>query len=163
MIPYMCTFRCVFRYPIATWFLTPFIPWKIVAVRLSLHVRTVRGYVRSGRLKAIKIGKQYRVSGESLEALTGNSDAHFAAPRHRSRQRKVDVSSVVEISAASPELASRISNLLIGAAGSNRTTDAPLRVETIHDPVRASIKIVVIGELLAAADLFRLVQGVLDQ
>lgn len=133
-----------------------------VASRLGLHVRTVRGYVRSGRLKAIKIGKQYRVSREGLEALTGNFDA-FRSPSAPSRQRKVDVSSVVEISAASPELAGRISNLLIGAAGSNRTMDAPLRVETIHDPVRASIKIVVIGDLMAAADLFRLVQVVLDQ
>jgi excisionase family DNA binding protein len=133
-----------------------------VASRLGLNVRTVRGYVRSGRLQAVKIGKQYRVSRESLEALTGNSDA-FRNPSAPSRQRKVDVSSVVEISAASPELASRISTLLIGAAGSNRATDAPLRVETIHDPVRGSIKIVVIGDLMAAADLFRLVQVVLDQ
>jgi excisionase family DNA binding protein len=133
-----------------------------VASRLGLNVRTVRGYVRSGRLKAIKIGKQYRVSRESLEALTGNTDA-FRNPSAPSRQRKVDVSSVVEISAVSPELASRISTLLIGAAGSNRAADAPLRVETIHDPVRGSIKIVVIGDLMAAADLFRLVQVVLDQ
>jgi excisionase family DNA binding protein len=133
-----------------------------VASRLGLNVRTVRGYVRSGRLKAVKIGKQYRVSRESLETLTGNADA-FRNPPASSRQRKVDVSSVVQISAASPELASRISTLLIGAAGSNRATDAPLRVETIHDPVRGSIKIVVIGDLMAAADLFRLVQVVLDQ
>jgi excisionase family DNA binding protein len=133
-----------------------------VASRLGLHVRTVRGYVRSGRLQAIKIGKQYRVSRESLETLTGNGDA-FRSPQAPSRQRSVDVSSVVEISAASPELASRISSVLIGAAGSNRRMDTPLRVETIHDPVRASIKIVVIGDLIAAADLFRLVQAVLDQ
>jgi excisionase family DNA binding protein len=133
-----------------------------VASRLGLNVRTVRGYVRSGRLKAVKIGKQYRVSRESLEALTGNGDV-FRNPAATSRMRKVDVSSVVEISAVSPELASRISTLLIGAAGSNRAADAPLRVETIHDPVRGSIKIVVIGDLMAAADLFRLVQVVLDQ
>ena len=131
-----------------------------VASRLGLHVRTVRRYVRSGRLKAVKIGKQYRVNRENLEVLTGTSDA-FRSPQAASRHRMVDVSSVVEISAATPELASRISNLLIGAAGSNRTTDIPLRVETIHDPVRASIKVVVIGDLMAAADLFRLLRGVL--
>jgi excisionase family DNA binding protein len=133
-----------------------------VASRLGLNVRTVRGYVRSGRLKAVKIGKQYRVSRESLEALTGNTDS-FRSPPAQSRQRKVDVSSVIEISAASPELASRLSTLLIGAAGSNRAADAPLRVETIHDPVRGSIKVVVIGDLSATAGLFRLVQGVLEQ
>jgi excisionase family DNA binding protein len=133
-----------------------------VASRLGLNVRTVRAYVRSGRLKAIKIGKQYRVSRDNLEALTGFTDA-FRHPASASLRRQVSVSSVVEISAASPELASRISSLLIGAAGSNRAQDAPLRVETIHDPVRGSIKIVVIGDLSAVADLFRLVQVVLDQ
>jgi excisionase family DNA binding protein len=133
-----------------------------VASRLGLNVRTVRAYVRSGRLKAVKIGKQYRVSRASLEALTGFTDA-FRHPATTALRRQVSVSSVVEISAVSPELASRISSLLIGAAGSNRAADAPLRVETIHDPVRGSIKIVVIGDLAAAADLFRLVQVVLDQ
>jgi excisionase family DNA binding protein len=133
-----------------------------VASRLGLNVRTVRTYVRSGRLKAVKIGKQYRVSRDSLEALTGISDA-FRHPASASPRRQVSVSSVVEISAVSPESASRISKLLIGAAGSNRADDAPLRVETIHDPVRGSIKIVVIGDLSAAADLFRFVQVVLEQ
>jgi excisionase family DNA binding protein len=133
-----------------------------VASRLGLNVRTVRGYVRSGRLKAVRIGKQYRVSRDSLEALTGNTDS-FRSPPAQSRRRKVDVSSVIEISAASPELASRLSTLLIGAAGSNRAADAPLRVETIHDPVRGTVKVVVIGDLSATADLFRLVQVVLEQ
>ena len=42
-----------------------------VAERLGLHVKTVRGYVREGRLKAVRIGKQYRISRQDLEALTG--------------------------------------------------------------------------------------------
>ena len=33
-----------------------------VADLLGLHVRTVRGYVRDGRLKAVRIGKQYRIA-----------------------------------------------------------------------------------------------------
>ena len=32
-----------------------------VAERLGLHVKTVRSYVREGRLKAVRIGKQYRI------------------------------------------------------------------------------------------------------
>ncbi|HEX5997016.1 MAG TPA: helix-turn-helix domain-containing protein, partial [Jiangellales bacterium] len=49
-----------------------------VAHRLGLHVRTVRGYIRTGRLKAVRIGKQYRIAGADLDALTGWSQA--AAP-----------------------------------------------------------------------------------
>jgi excisionase family DNA binding protein len=133
-----------------------------VAIRLGLNVRTVRGYVRSGRLKAVKIGKQYRVSRDSLESLTGNADV-FRYPAEISGDRQVTVSSAVDVSAVSPELASRITNLLIVAAGGTRSTDTPLRVECIHDPVRGTVKIIVIGELSAAADLFRLLHGVLGQ
>ena len=42
-----------------------------VAELLGLHVRTVRNYVREGRLKAVRIGKQYRISKEDFAALTG--------------------------------------------------------------------------------------------
>ncbi len=46
-----------------------------VAERLGLHVRTVRSYVREGRLKAVRIGKQYRIGQADLEALTGRPAA----------------------------------------------------------------------------------------
>jgi len=42
-----------------------------VAQRLQLHVRTVRAYVRSGRLKAVRVGKQYRIAPEDVAAFTG--------------------------------------------------------------------------------------------
>ena len=38
-----------------------------VANRLGLNVRTVRGYIREGRLSAVRIGKQYRIAAEDLE------------------------------------------------------------------------------------------------
>ncbi len=37
-----------------------------VAELLGLHVRTVRNYVRDGRLKAVRIGKQYRITRTDL-------------------------------------------------------------------------------------------------
>ena len=45
-----------------------------VAERLGLHVKTVRSYVREGRLKAVRIGKQYRIAREDLEAMTGRPE-----------------------------------------------------------------------------------------
>ena len=33
-----------------------------VAERLNLHVKTIRRYIRDGRLKAKRIGKEYRVT-----------------------------------------------------------------------------------------------------
>src|ERR1700690_95014 len=105
-----------------------------VAQRLGVHAKTVRRYVHQGRLKAVRIGKQYRIAAEDLAALTGQSTA--AIPRDTLRpQRHVEASSVVQIDAIAPEDAIRITNS-IGAAIKGRDTedsDAPLRVDTMYD------------------------------
>ncbi|RKR86763.1 excisionase family DNA binding protein [Micromonospora pisi] len=127
-----------------------------VAERLGLHVRTVRNYVRDGRLKAVRIGKQYRITREDLELLTGGTVP--ASPRETAgRHRRVDVSSIVQIDAVDPTTANRVSNTLIAAAGNRHAGDEPLRVESIYDEERARLRIVVIGGLADTAELLRLV------
>jgi excisionase family DNA binding protein len=126
-----------------------------VAERLGLQVRTVRSYVRSGRLKAIRIGKQYRVTRESLEDLTG--PAPLAVPQHR----HVEVSSVIQVDAVSQETASRVTNHLAVAAKATQDGSA-LRVEAIYDEERSQLKVIVIGSLLNAANVFRLLGALLE-
>jgi excisionase family DNA binding protein len=129
-----------------------------VAERLGLQVRTVRSYVRSGRLKAIRIGKQYRVTRESLEALTGPAPQRDAVPRHR----HVEVSSVIQVDAVSVETAARVTNHLVGTAKAPREDGSSLRVETIYDEERSQLKVIVIGSLLNAANVFRLLGVLLE-
>src|SRR5271169_4114445 len=93
-----------------------------VARELGLHVRTIRNHVRSGRLKAVRIGKQYRVARQDLEAITGAVTA--AAGDAISRRRRAVVSSVVEIDALSKDAATRVSTHLLGAAKANRGDDS---------------------------------------
>ena len=129
-----------------------------VAALLDLHVKTVRGYVREGRLKAVKIGKQYRIGRADLEALTGKS-----APSRDpvARQRQVEVSSVLEISAVDPTTASRITNLLLGATNGRRAEAASLRVDTIYDGQRGCLKVILIGSIESTASLMKAVSAVL--
>lgn len=128
-----------------------------VAERLGLQVRTVRSYVRSGRLKAIRIGKQYRVTRASLEDLTGPAPLRAAVPR----QRHV-VSSVIQVDAVSQETAGRVTNHLVGAAKAPRDDGSALRVEAIYDEERSQLKVIVIGSLLNAANVFRLLDALLE-
>jgi excisionase family DNA binding protein len=132
-----------------------------VADRLGLHVRTVRNYVRDGRLKAVRIGKQYRIAREDLEALTGRP---MPASRRETavRHRLVEVSSIVQIDAISPDDASRVSNTLMAAIAGRSEADDPLRVETIYDEERARMKIVVLGGIADGAELLRLVGALVE-
>lgn len=129
-----------------------------VAERLGLHVRTVRAYVRSGRLKAIRIGKQYRVAREELEAIAGTSNSRDAV----SRRRRAEVSSIVQMDAVTQNMAHRVAEHLRSAVEAPRDDGSALRVETIYDQGHAQLKVIVIGSLPVAANVFRLLGAILD-
>ncbi|MEV5122231.1 helix-turn-helix domain-containing protein [Streptomyces decoyicus] len=132
-----------------------------VAERLGLHVRTIRSYVRDGRLPAVRIGKQYRIAHEDLEAFTGRPVP--ASPTETAgQQRHSEVSSIVEIDAISAETADRVTTLLMGAAAGRRPEDGPLRIETAYDAERARMKIIVLGGLGVTARLLDYIEGVLS-
>jgi excisionase family DNA binding protein len=133
-----------------------------VADRLGLHVRTVRNYVRDGRLKAVRIGKQYRIARADLEAFTGQP-AEPTLLDSVVRHRHVEVSSIVEIDAVSPETAGRVTTLLTSATAHRREGDAQLRIKTIYDEQRARLKIVVLGSLTTSAHIFGLVAAMVEE
>jgi len=123
-----------------------------VAERLGLHVKTVRNYVAEGRLKAVRIGKQYRITRQALEALTGRPEP---APEPVRRERHIEVSSIVEIDAISPVTANRLTTSLIGAASG-------IRAETIYDQQRGRMKIILVGSMDMNASYFRIINLVLE-
>ena len=132
-----------------------------VAQRLGLHVKTVRGYVREGRLKAVRIGKQYRIARDDFEALIGQHPGGVDPDTVR-RQRHVEASSIVEVDAISPDDAARVANSLMAAANGRRDGDAPLRVETIYDEERGRLKVIVVGGLRESAGLLQLVRALVE-
>ncbi|HEX4251518.1 MAG TPA: helix-turn-helix domain-containing protein [Pseudonocardia sp.] len=134
-----------------------------VADRLGLHVRTVRNYVRAGRLHAVRIGKQYRIARSDLEAFTGSPVEAAVDQAVAQQHRHVEASSIVEADAVDPTTASRVSTLLTGATAHRRDGDERLRIETIYDEQRAHLKIVVLGSLATSAHIFSLINAILEE
>jgi excisionase family DNA binding protein len=108
-----------------------------VAQMLGLHVKTVRHYVREGRIKAVRIGKQYRIARKDLEALTGS----LAVVRHR----HIEASTIVAIDAVSKDTANRAATLLTASAQGRPPGGTPLRIDTIYDEERARLKVIISG------------------
>lgn len=142
--------------PASTELLSP----EDVAERLGLHVRTVRAYIRDGRLKAVKIGKQYRVAAADLAALTGQPVTPPRGIASVRRVRHVDVSSIVQIEALPPDQAMRITNGIVAMGQSNR--DARLRIDTAYDEGRAVLKIILSGDVEASVHILKLIQLYLE-
>lgn len=133
-----------------------------VAERLGLHVKTVRNYVREGRLKAVRIGKQYRIAADDLAAMTGQPAGSLEREPVR-RTRHVEVSSVVEVDAASPELAQRVSNGLMGAAQGRGSDEEPARVQAIYYPQRGRLKVILIGSLETTGTFLKLIAVLVEE
>ncbi|QLQ40459.2 helix-turn-helix domain-containing protein [Micromonospora robiginosa] len=125
-----------------------------VAEVLGLHPRTVRGYIRAGRLRATRIGKQYRIARADLDAFTGRP-APPPAPA-------AEVSSIVTLDGVDRAGADRLATLVLAGVNTHHDPDRPLQVRTVHDEERQRMTIVVLGDLGATAELLRLLDAVRD-
>ncbi len=133
-----------------------------IAKRLKLHVKTVRNYVREGRLKAVRIGKQYRIARADLEAFTGFPLPLTDSERAR-RQRDVRASCVVEIDAISPESSSQLESALKAFAHRSEGGGEAVRVEAIYDPDIGHLKLMLFGGAGGAASALMLVVALLKR
>ena len=133
-----------------------------IAQRLNLHVKTVRNYVREGRLKAVRIGKQYRIARTDLEAFTGFPLPLTDNERAR-RQRRVAASCVVEIDAISRESASQLQSALEAFAHRSEAGDGHVRVDAIYDAVVGHLKIMLFGGASGTASALMLIPALLNK
>jgi excisionase family DNA binding protein len=132
-----------------------------VAKRLNLHAKTVRGYVRDGRLKAVRIGKQYRIARSDLESFTG-MPLPLTDSERANRRREVTVSCVVGCDAISPESSSRLENALKAFAHRGADVGEALRAETIYDERIGHLKVTLFGGVNGTAAALNLIGAVLE-
>jgi excisionase family DNA binding protein len=150
-----------------------------VAERLGLHVRTVRSYVRDGRLRAVRIGKQYRIAQQDLDALTARPSSPapaiaagpaigpaagtatgITAAYTTDGPATVEVTSVVQVDAVDSHLAERLSTYLI--AGGQMSRDLP-RIQTTYDRDRRRLTIVILGAATATADILHIIDAIVGR
>ena len=95
-----------------------------VAGMLNLHPKTIRRFIRDGKINACKIGKEWRITGLDLKNFLGseninaiNHDTQKSSlslndnEDHQMKQ-KIQVSAVVDILVNDVEEATRISNTI---------------------------------------------------
>jgi excisionase family DNA binding protein len=128
-----------------------------VAQRLGLHVKTVRNFVRNGRLSAVRIGKSYRIKRADLDMLIGSSDLPS------DRQRHMETSSIIDVTAIDQPSVIRLCNALNAAANSHTGDEGTLGLHTIYNEERAHLKIVLTGSPRNVSSLLQFVATLLDQ
>jgi excisionase family DNA binding protein len=130
-----------------------------VARRLTLHAKTVRRYIRDQRLKAKRIGKEYRITPADLEAFAG-SGAVADAPVTRTRH--VLASTIVDVHAISSGESHRITTMIMAGLNARKgEPDAP-RVDTIYYQEHARLRITITAGLMLTYELLRLINVLLE-
>lgn len=129
-----------------------------VAAQLGLQVRTVRGYIRDGRLSAVRIGKQYRIAREDLEAFTGCRIESTPRSAVR-RQRHAEATSIIEIDPVDRILFDRLSTSLSTAVNGPQSAEDRVRLQSVYDEERARLKIILVGGPGQLADLMSVVDA----
>jgi excisionase family DNA binding protein len=129
-----------------------------VAATLGVHARTVRRYIRDGRLRATRIGKLYRIPAAELAAFTGRSFTG-GLPDPIRTSRHCEASTIVQIDAIAPEAAMRVMTGVGGAIkGRDKISDTPLRVDTVYDETLARLKVIITGSLATTVGLLKLLE-----
>lgn len=134
-----------------------------VARALDLQPRTVRNYIRDGRLPAVRIGKQYRIAAADFAAMTGTAPASPAVAAATTqeldpeRSLASDATSVVWITGLAARDLDRLTTLFT-AAGASPGTD----VRVVQFPGERRLKLLVIGPVGPVASFLAYVQAILD-
>ena len=130
---------------------------EAAAERLRLHPKTILRFIGDGRLRATKVGKQYRILRSDLEALAGASRAPATAAR------PVRATSIVDIADVDADLARRCALLLSSARMGAEAGGDLMNIDLAHDLARRHLKVVIVGSPAETADMLRLLSAWLQQ
>lgn len=127
---------------------------EAAAEHLKLHAKTVLRFIREGRLRATKLGKQYRILQSDLDAFAGLSGAR-QAPAAR-------VTAIVDVPEVDQPRLARLTSILLGAGGASAQRAEAMSIDIAYDPIRHAVKIIAVGTPADVAALLSLVDSCLE-
>jgi excisionase family DNA binding protein len=129
------------------------------AERLNLHVRTVRKFIRDGKLSAKRIGKEYRITRAALDDFAGVPPSAAEQPPPRTRQ--VIVSSIVDVDAIGPDDSHRMTTLILAGLNASHG-DEFARVDSLYDTERGRLRIMITARPALTCDLIRTIAALAE-
>lgn len=127
------------------------------ADRLRFHPKTVRRFIREGRLRATRIGKSYRIMQSDLAAFAGGlPDAAPAAFGAR-------VTSIVDVEGVDSDNAERLARYLPAIRNATEAHADPMALNVVYDREGRRLKIVLAGSPADVAEMLKYIDFHLDQ
>lgn len=141
------------------------------AERLKLHPKTVLRFIKDGRLRAVKVGKSYRILRTEMEATMTGISPEFTSKRAAEVYRQAlkgrtetararigaRVTSIVDLPGVEPAAAERLARLLPAARTGSSAHPDPMSIDVAYDPVTRNLKVIIVGSPADTAAMLKMV------
>lgn len=138
-----------------------------VAEILDVHHKTVRKFIKEGKLRANKLGKQWRISKSDLDLFTNNKDSTADIERSSNDEEiefennyfkneednVIKVSSVINIENINEEEYIRTSNMLLSVMNCNDEKLIGNRINMKYSKNEKRLRIMLWGSIDVVKDL----------
>jgi excisionase family DNA binding protein len=119
------------------------------AQRLGVHPKTVLRFVHEGRLAARRIGKSWRILASDLDAFAGVPVAPAAGPA------PARVTAIADLYDIGVDVSQRMATALQSMVMGRRDGAAPIKLDTVYDPERSHLKVIIVADALDAAAVLK--------
>jgi hypothetical protein len=111
-------------------------------------------FIKDGRVRAVKVGKSYRILRTDLEAMTGVT--------YGQRAREIRVTSIVDLPDVDKPLAQHLARMLPSLRMGRETPAEPMSLDIAYDEARRHLKIVVVGAPADTASVLTVIKAIAD-
>ena len=132
-----------------------------IAEMLGMHHKTIRKFITEGKLGASKVGKQWRISGHNLSVFMENNNVkinnkkddeelsvdYTTGEGSEDAQKKINVSTVVDINEVDKDEYMRISNTLVAVANCKEPGIGKSTVNVKYDEKDKRVRVILWGSV----------------
>lgn len=132
-----------------------------IAEILGMHHKTIRKFITEGKLRANKVGKQWRISGHDLSTFMENNNVKINNKAEvendkvefstsdvevRGSHNKINISAVVDINEVNMDECRRISNMLLALMNTKDSKMSNSTINIKHYPKENNLKVMLWGD-----------------
>jgi excisionase family DNA binding protein len=133
-----------------------------IAEILGMHHKTIRKFITEGKLKANKVGKQWRISGHDLSIFMENNNVNIRNKNEVENEKiefsngevdinnkinKINISTVVDINGVDIDECRRISNMLLAVMNSKDSKMCNSTINIKHYQKEKNLKVMLWGDI----------------
>ncbi|MCU9811991.1 MULTISPECIES: helix-turn-helix domain-containing protein [Paraclostridium] len=132
-----------------------------IAEILGMHHKTIRKFITEGKLRANKVGKQWRISGHDLSLFMENNNVNVRNKNEVENEKiefstgsvggnnisnQINVSTVIDINEIGSDEYRRISNMLLAAMNSKDSKMSNSTINMKHYQNERNLKVMLWGD-----------------